>query len=168
MAEPFISEIRMMAFDFAPPQWAKCDGTLISISQNPTLYSLLGNAYGGDGRNTFALPDLRGRVPIHSVGSIYPLGTMAGSESVTLTSAQLPVHTHAMSVSSNEAGSQSANGMYLGANSDYAVYSETQNLVALNNASMSYQGGGGPHNNMQPSQVVNFCIALLGVYPSRP
>lgn len=168
MAEPFISEIRMMAFDYAPPQWAKCDGTLINISQNPTLYSLIGSAFGGDGRVTFALPDLRGRVPLHSVGSPYPVGAMEGAEMATLSAAQLPMHTHSMNVSSNEAGSQSGGGMYLGANNNDAVYTQAKNLVALNNASVSYQGDGTPHNNMQPSQVVNFCIALSGVYPYRP
>ena len=167
MAEPFVSEIRMFGFDFAPKDWAKCDGTLINISQNPALYSLLGNAFGGDGHTNFALPDLRGRVPVHSDGSPYPRGVMAGQEVVTLTTAELPIHTHNVNVCSNEAGSQSAAGMYLGANNAFAVYSAPQNLAALNNTSVSMEGGGQWHNNMQPSLVVNFCIALMGTYPSR-
>jgi microcystin-dependent protein len=167
MAEPFVSEIRMFGFDFAPKNWAKCDGTLINISQNPMLYSLLGDVFGGDGHTTFALPDLRGRVPVHSDGSPYPRGMRAGQEYVTLTTAELPIHTHNVNVCSNEVGSQSASGMYLGANSEYAVYAAPQNLTALNNASVSFEGGGQQHNNMQPSQVVNFCIALMGTYPSH-
>lgn len=167
MAEPFISEIRMMGFDYAPRQWAKCDGALIDITQNPTLYSLVGITYGGDGQTTFALPDLRGRVPVHAYGSPYPLGAAAGSEAVALSASQIPTHTHAFKVSSDEAGAQSPEAAYLGANSENALYSNPQNMTALNNASISFQGGGAPHNNMQPSLVVNFCIALSGVYPMR-
>ena len=167
MSEPFVSEIRMFAFDYAPREWAKCDGTIMSINQNPMLFSLLGDAFGGNGTTTFGLPDLRGRVPVHSVTSAYPRGMMAGQEQVILTAAELPMHTHNLNVCSNEAGAQSANGTYLGANSEYAVYSTPQGLAALNNESISLAGGGQGHNNMQPSVVVNFCIALTGTYPSR-
>lgn len=166
MAEPFISEIRIMGFDYAPVGWAKCDGAVLDIAQNQALYSLIGTFFGGDGRVTFALPDLRGRVPVHQPDQ---LGYRSGLETVVLSTNEIPAHTHTINASQNSADSQSAVDMYPGANSDVGIYAnfDPSNNVMLNAATISDTGGNLAHNNVQPSEVVNFCIALSGTYPSR-
>jgi microcystin-dependent protein len=174
MSEPFIAEIRIWALTFAPRGWAFCDGTLLPISQNTALFSLIGTIYGGDGRTTTALPDLRGRAPM-GTGSGPGLtsrqqGQKTGVETVTLTSAQLPQHTHAMRANSNSADlSAPAANRSLARSSGGFAYQQTTgaNLVALAPEAVPSQGGGQLHNNMMPYLTLNFCIALTGLYPSR-
>jgi len=168
--DPFVGEIRMFAGNFAPVGWAFCDGQLLAISQNDALFSLLGTIYGGDGQSTFGLPDLRGRVPIHmgTGPGLSPrvIGSKGGSENVTLTTAQLPGHTHVFSAS-NAAGSQSdPTGAVLAASPSVDLYIEEAPFAALNTASMTNAGSSQPHTNLQPFQCVNFIIALFGIYPS--
>lgn len=168
MAEPFIGEIKMFAFNFPPRNWAQCDGALIAINQNQTLYSLLGTQFGGDGRTNFKLPDLRGRVPLHYTAGV-PVGLAAGAEDETLDIRQLPSHTHTFSAS-NEAATES--NISVEATTTYAVangafYTSAVNLTRQAEQTCSYVGGGQAHENRQPSLTVNFSIALMGLYPSR-
>lgn len=170
MAEPFISEIRLFGFSFAPKGWAFCSGQTLSIAQNQALFALIGTMYGGNGTTTFNLPDLRGRTPLHFSASI-PQGAMAGVESVTLLSSQMPQHTHAVNATS-DAGAvlQFENTVFASAVSTsgaVSAYGPPTATVPLNTASVSATGGGQPHSNLQPSLVMNFCIALVGVFPSR-
>jgi microcystin-dependent protein len=163
MAEPFLSEIRIMSFEFAPKGWALCNGQLLPINQNQALFSLLGTTFGGDGRVNFALPDLRGRTPIH-VGSGHTLGERGGEQAHTLSIAELPTHTHI-------AQAQPATGTQLpAANAVLAqasnVYRTPDNLTALNAATIANAGGSQAHLNMQPFLTLNFCIALQGIFPS--
>lgn len=177
MAEPFLGEIKLVGFNFAPRGWAYCDGQMLPINQNQSLYSLLGTTFGGDGRTTFALPDLRGRTPIHtgdaySTGDDYSLGQRGGLENVTLTVDEMPVHAHGMLASSNMAmkSSVSPNQEVLAdTSSGLPIYSPSGlgSLVELNENAVTYAGGSQAHNNMQPSIVVGFCIALQGLFPSR-
>lgn len=172
MAEPFVGEIRMFAGTFAPRGWADCDGQLLAISQNDALFSLLGTIYGGDGRTTFGLPDLRGRIPLHAGSgpglSNRPLGQKGGQERVTLVSNQLPSHSHVMEGVSAMGGTNLPTGRFLanslGGNA-YAVASPDATLAT--GASPDSAGGTQPHNNLQPCQVIRFIIALVGIYPSR-
>jgi len=171
MSSPFIGQIRMFAGNFAPAGWAFCDGSLLAISEYDALFSLVGTTYGGDGRTTFALPDLRGRVPIHQGAgpglSSRPIGSNGGSETVTLTTTQLPGHTHTF-LASSAAGSQSdPRGNVLGASPSVDLYIEEAPLAALNTAGITNTGGSQPHTNVQPYQCVNFIISLFGIYPSR-
>ena len=164
MAEPFLAEIRLMSFVFAPKGWALCNGQLMPINQNQPLFSLLGTTYGGDGRVNFALPDLRARTPIH-VGSGHTLGERGGEQAHLLTTAELPIHTHlvnASSVATN--GSSTPNGNFLGGGNN--VYSNIGGLTTLNPATVTNTGGGQPHQNMQPYLALSFCIALQGIFPS--
>ncbi len=157
MSEPFLAEVRIVGFNFAPRGWAFCDGQILPISQNQSLYSLLGTTYGGDGRTSFALPDLRGRTPIHvgsSNGSIHLLGQKGGEE------------THTLRASSQQGDAPVANDHVL-ADSPVQLYTSPGNLVALRSGTVANVGGGQAHNNMQPTLVVNFCIALQGLFPSR-
>lgn len=163
MAEPFLSEIRIMSFEFAPKGWALCNGQLLPINQNQALFSLLGTTFGGDGRVNFALPDLRARTPIH-VGSGHTLGERGGEQAHTLSIAELPTHTHVLQSSNANAGTNSPNGAVL-ANST-AVYHAPTNLVSLNSGSVTNVGGSQAHLNMQPFLTLNFCIALQGIFPS--
>jgi microcystin-dependent protein len=163
MAEPFLSEIRIMSFVFAPKGWALCNGQLLPINQNQALFSLLGTTFGGDGRVNFALPDLRARVPIH-VGSGHTLGERGGEPAHTLSIAELPTHTHILQGSSTAAGTNSANNAVLGASA--AVYHTPSNLVSLNAGSVTNVGGSQAHLNMQPFLTLSFCIALQGIFPS--
>src|SRR5262245_10985427 len=171
MAEPFLSEIRMMSFNFAPKGWALCNGQLLPINQNQALFSLLGTTFGGDGRVNFALPNLQGRTPIHS-GSGHSLGEKAGEQSHTLTTAELPMHTHALSGSTAKAGSVAptnnvlAKGAAANGNPINYYSTNTSNLVAMAPASVTSIGGNQPHLNMQPYLTLNFCIALQGIFPS--
>ena len=163
MAEPFLSEIRLMSFVFAPKGWALCNGQLLPINQNQALFSLLGTTFGGDGRVNFALPDLRGRTPIH-VGSGHTLGEKGGEQAHTLSISELPTHTHVLQGSSTNAGTNSPNGNVF-ANST-AVYHAATNLISLQPSSVTNIGGSQAHLNMQPFLTLSYCIALQGIFPS--
>jgi microcystin-dependent protein len=163
MAEPFLAEIRIMSFVFAPKGWALCNGQLLPINQNQALFSLLGTTFGGDGRVNFALPDLRARVPIH-VGSGHTLGERAGEQAHTLSVAELPAHQHVVQGSSANADTPVAAGSVLAAANN--VYASPTNLVPLQPATLSPVGGSQAHLNMQPFLTLSFCIALQGIFPS--
>ncbi|MBL1264480.1 phage tail protein [Methylomicrobium sp. RS1] len=165
MAEPFLSEIRLMSFGFAPKGWALCNGQLLPINQNQALFSLLGTTYGGDGRVNFALPDLRGRVPIH-MGSGHTLGERAGEQAHTLTLAEMPTHTHPLAVSTAASGGNvNPSGRVLGGANN--AYHAAGNLTALEPGSVTNTGGSQAHLNMQPFLTLNFSIALQGIFPSQ-
>jgi microcystin-dependent protein len=158
----------MVGFNFAPRGWAFCDGQLLPINQNQSLYSLLGTTYGGDGRTSFGLPDLRGRTPVHFDSSIWQ-GQKGGEESHTLTSAEMPQHTHSSNANTatGDQGSDTSptnNVLASQARREQPIYAQPSNLIGLNSAST---GGGQSHENMQPFLAVHFCIALQGVFPSR-
>jgi microcystin-dependent protein len=169
MAEPFLSETRIMSFNFAPRGWAMCNGQLLPINQNQALFSLLGTTFGGDGRINFALPDLRGRTPIH-VGNGHTLGEKGGAQSHILTTAELPTHTHFLN-GTNQAVTTNVptSGNSLGNTTPNQVYnnSNKSGFNALNPASITNIGGSQPHLNMQPYLALNFCIALQGIFPSQ-
>jgi len=164
MAEPFLGEIRLFSFPFAPRGWANCGGQLLPISQNQALFSLLGTTYGGNGIQNFALPDFRGRAPVHWGGAVVS-GERAGQESVSLTMAQLPSHSHPVSASSlaPSVGPPAGNAWASGGSASYAASSN----AAMSATALSATGGSQPHNNLQPSLVINFCIALQGIFPSQ-
>jgi microcystin-dependent protein len=163
MAEPFLSEVRIMSFVFAPKGWALCNGQLLPINQNQALFSLLGTTFGGDGRVNFALPDLRGRTPIH-VGSGHTLGEKGGEQAHTLSIGELPTHTHVVSgVNTNAASNVPLNNSL--ANTT-ALYVAAANLTSLNPGTVANVGGSQAHLNMQPFLVLSFCIALQGIFPS--
>ncbi len=167
MAEPFLSETRIMSFSFAPKGWAMCNGQLLPINQNPALFALLGTTFGGDGRVNFGLPDLRGRTPIH-VGNGHTLGERAGEQAHTLSIQELPQHTHVLK-STNQAVTTNipASGNTLGNTSPNQAYNNSnKNLTAMNPGSITNAGGSQAHLNMQPFLTLNFCIALQGVFPS--
>jgi len=166
MAEPFLSEIRIMSFIFAPKGWALCNGQLLPINQNQALFSLLGTTYGGDGRVNFALPDLRGRVPIHFGGG-QTLGERGGEQAHTLSIAELPTHVHVANATSIEATAGNPNNTRLLAQSKgAALYTNPGNLQAMAANSLGNVGGSQAHLNMQPFLVLSFCIALQGIFPS--
>ena len=164
MSTPFLSEIKIMAFTFPPKGWALCNGQLLPINQNQALFSLLGTTYGGNGQTNFALPDLRGRTPIHRGGN-HTLGERAGSESVTLTVQTIPTHVHTMSAESANADTTAPGGNVLAASNN--LYAAPDSLTALSPAAVTNIGGSQPHTNMQPYGVVSFCIALQGIFPSQ-
>jgi microcystin-dependent protein len=168
MAEPFLGEVRIFGGNFAPRGYANCDGQILSIQQNTALFSLLGTTYGGNGVTTFALPDLRGRVPLHFSGAT-SLGLSAGVENVTLTTAQIPAHDHGIQASAEAAGSTSPSGNVLAKKPRFGadVYAPPASLIALLPASVANTGGSQPHTNEQPYLVLTFMIALVGVFPSR-
>jgi microcystin-dependent protein len=164
MAEPFLSEIRIMSFDFAPKGWAMCNGQLMPINQNQALFSLLGTTFGGDGRVNFALPDQRGRAPIH-VGSGFTLGERGGEQAHTLTINETPTHLHQVSASSTSTGGfDNMTGNYLGGANN--VYAAPASLTTMNPGTIANTGGSQPHQNMQPFLTLTFCIALQGIFPS--
>jgi microcystin-dependent protein len=171
MAEPFIGEIKMFAGNFAPQGFAFCDGQLLAISQNEALFSLLGTIYGGDGQTAFALPDLRGRIPVHMGNgpglSLRMIGSKGGNETVTLTAANLPSHAHGFAGSADAADSKNPK-QRVPAVAAEAVYGPAGDPPAsMGPSALEPTGGGQPHPNMQPFQCLNFIIALFGIYPSR-
>ena len=165
MAEPFLGEIRAFAFNWPPKGWAKCEGQTLPINQNQSLYSLLGTTFGGDGRTTFGLPDLRGRAIMHE-GPYYPQGMKQGVEHVTLNEAQLPAHSHTLTCSATPAESGNPESA-LPAQSTDTRFGSATDLASMNAGSLTETGGGGPHENMQPYLVINYCISLAGLFPSR-
>lgn len=171
MSEPFVGEIRMFAGNFAPRGWAFCDGQLLAVSQNDALFSLLGTIYGGDGRTTFGLPDLRGRVPIHAGQgpglSDRRLGSKAGAENVTLTVNQLPSHTHPLSGSTTNGLDPNPAGNVLAGSTVLEPYYNGPPDTAMAPTAITSVGGGYSHTNLMPFLCVYFIIALLGIYPSR-
>ena len=162
MAEPFLAEIRIMSFNFAPKGWALANGQLLPINQNQGLFSLLGTVYGGDGRVTFGLPDLRGRVPIHE-GNGHTLGEKAGQEVHTITMPELPAHNHTVKVFNDNANATPAGNFFAAANQTYQPAPPTTSLATN---SVTNTGGSQPHQNQQPFTVLTFCIALQGIFPS--
>ncbi|TPL94116.1 tail fiber protein [Mesorhizobium sp. B2-3-12] len=168
MAEPFLSEIRIMSFVFAPKGWALCNGQLLPIDQNQALFALLGTTFGGDGRVNFALPDYRGRIPMH-VGSGHTLGERGGEQAHTLSISELPTHMHVANASSTQGNSTNPNFGGTGnilAKDPGNIYGPPGNMAALNAGSISSIGGSQAHLNMQPFLTVSFCIALQGIFPS--
>ena len=165
MAEPFLSEIRLMSFNFAPKGWAMCNGQLLPINQNQGLFSLLGTTFGGDGQVNFALPDLRGRVPIH-VGSGHTLGERGGEQAHTLSIAELPTHTHVLQATSVDGSSVIPVTNMLAKAAPANPYHAPVSLGAMNAASVANVGGSHAHLNMQPFLTITFCIALQGIFPS--
>ena len=173
MADPFVAEIRIFPFNFAPRGWAFCNGQLMPISQNTALFSLLGTVYGGDGKSTFALPDLEGRAAMHPGQgqglSLRDLGEMGGAESITLLESEIPAHTHTLNASAADGlerfptAQMTAQGIGVGL---YAPDSSPKTNMAFQ--ALPPAGGGLQHNNMQPYLTINFCIALQGVFPPRP
>jgi microcystin-dependent protein len=171
MSEPFLSEIKIVSFNFPPKGWALCNGQSLPINQNQALFSLLGTVYGGNGQTTFNLPNLRGRVPIHE-GNGHTLGEAAGSTSVTVNIQQLPTHLHALQASSTQANQATlltppANTPNILAAVTGAQYGPPQSLTPLIPDSVTNVGGSQPHNNMMPYLVLNFIIALQGIFPSQ-
>jgi microcystin-dependent protein len=174
MADPFVAEIRVVGFNFAPTGWAECDGQLLPISQNTALFSLLGTIYGGNGQSNFALPDIQGQVvvdPGQGQGlSLYDEGQQGGSETTTLLQTEMPIHNHSGKASIDDAQFQSpAPDRALATSSPGFAYQSnaSQNLANMNAQNLSVTGSSFPHNNMQPYLVLNFVIALQGVYPQR-
>jgi microcystin-dependent protein len=165
--DPFIGEIRLVSFNFAPKGWALCAGQLLPINQNQALFSLLGTYYGGDGRTTFALPDLRGRIPVGAgeppAGSSYPLGATGGQETVGLTTGQLPAHAHAVNASSAAATKKSPAAAFPAGGGAYAA----EQNVRMKAAMIGRTGGGEGHENRQPYLSLNYIIALQGIYPAQ-
>jgi len=169
MGTPYIGEIRMVGFNFAPIDWALCNGQLLPISQNDALFNLIGTTYGGDGQNTFALPNLQSRIPFHmgsNAGNTLILGELAGTETVTLTTNQLPIHTHSLAASS-AGGTQASPAGGLWAQSILEQFSTEAKSHTMDPSTIAATGGGQPHDNMPPFLVVNFIIALYGIYPSQ-
>ncbi|WP_417412458.1 phage tail protein [Hoeflea sp.] len=169
MSEPFLAEIRMMGFNFAPRGWAFLDGQILPINQNQSLYSLLGSTYGGDGRTSFALPDLRSRAPVHR-GVGFALGQKGGAETVTLTAAEISSHTHQVTASSASGNARApTDGLFAVETPPDLPYrdAEAATMTALRSGTVSNGGGGQAHNNMQPYLTITFCIALQGLFPSR-
>jgi microcystin-dependent protein len=179
MAEPFLSEIRIMSFNFAPQGWAMCNGQLLPINQNQALFSLLGTTYGGDGRQTFALPDLRTRIPIHQGGG-HTLGERAGEVAHTLMISEMATHNHQV-IAINDvpaAGNpghtpdstkllSKAKANVSGTLNDVSLYSSGAIASPLNSGTINPTGGSQPHQNQQPYLALNFCIALIGIFPSQ-
>lgn len=170
MGTPYVGEIRIFAGNFAPNGWAFCNGQLVPISEYETLFNLIGTTYGGDGQETFGLPDLQGRVPVHmgqgSGLSNYVIGQMAGVESVTLTQQQLPNHTHALTATTAPGTGNSPAGNTFAQSSTVKLYTEDATTVNLAPTSILATGGSQPHDNFQPSLALNFIISFFGVYPS--
>lgn len=171
MSEPFVGEIRMFAGNFAPRGWAFCEGQLLAVSQNDALFSLFGTIYGGDGRTTFGLPDMRGRLPIHAgTGpglSPRRLGAKSGAENVTLTVNQLPSHTHPLQASTTLGEAVSPQGNVLAAGDGINHYTASDPFTQMSSQMVTHTGGSRSHTNLMPFLCVNFIVALFGIYPSR-
>jgi microcystin-dependent protein len=165
MAEPFLSEIRIFSFNFPPRGWAFCNGQLLPINQNQALFSLLGTTYGGNGQTNFALPNLKRRSPIH-FGSGHTLGESAGQDAHTINIQELPEHSHNVVATSSIQNTVVPTNNYLASSTPSSFYNGSSNAAALP-GSLSNIGGSQPHNNLQPSLVLNFCIALQGIFPSH-
>jgi microcystin-dependent protein len=168
MAQPYVGEIRMFGGNFAPAGWAFCEGQLLPISENDALFQLIGTNYGGDGQTTFALPDLRGRVPIHMANG-FPLAQNGGAETVTLTAQQIPAHNHPALATNNAGNSGSPSNKVLAAGSVVSTtpYGTDAPLSPLHPSTIGSVGGSQPHNNLQPYLCVNFIISLFGIFPSQ-
>ena len=166
MSTPFLSEIRIMAFDYAPQGWALCNGQILPINQNQALFALLGTTYGGNGQTTFALPDLRARIPMHFGGG-HTLGEAGGQDNHTLTLAELPSHAHVLNASANLATSPAPAGRVLAQSVGAQLYAPAGNLAAMDPTSIANVGGSQAHENRQPFLTLTFCIALQGAFPSR-
>ena len=162
MAEPFLGELRLMSFNFPPKGWAECKGQMLPIAQNQPLFSLFGTMYGGDGRVNFGLPDLRGRVPMH-VGAGYVQGQKMGEELHTLTQAEMPAHNHIIQASSQQ-GSQAAPTILASVENTYRTADE---MTSIHPETLAPVGGNKPHENRPPYTVLNWCVALQGIFPSR-
>ena len=171
MTTPYVGEIRCFGFTFAPVNWAFCNGQLQSISQNEALFNLIGTTYGGDGVNTFALPDLRSRVPVHqgSFGSNFVMGQVGGVEAVTLTTQEIPAHTHPIVATSNDGTLKRpvANTFYAASSSGNNFYESGTTLTALASNTVSSVGSNQPHSNIQPYLTLNWCISLFGIFPTQ-
>ena len=164
--DPFIGEIRAVSFNFAPKGWALCNGQVLPINQNQALFSLLGTTYGGNGQTTFALPNLQGRAPLH-VGGVHALGESSGEVAHTLSLAEMPAHTHAATARAALADSPSPAGRAWASQPAAQSYGPPTNLAGLAPMAVAATGGGQPHPNLQPYLVLNFVIALVGIFPSR-
>ncbi|AZO40327.1 phage tail protein [Mesorhizobium sp. M7D.F.Ca.US.005.01.1.1] len=165
MAQPYVGEIRIFAGNFAPAGWMFCEGQLLPISENETLFQLIGTTYGGDGESTFALPDMRGRLPMHQ-GNSFVLAETGGVEEVTLTVQQMAAHTHPFLASQNTAGGSSPTGNTVGQVGATQIYREAAAASPMSSLSGSLTGGNQPHTNFQPYLCVNFIISLFGIFPS--
>lgn len=166
MAQPYVGEIRIFAGNFAPSGWMFCEGQLLPISENETLFQLIGTTYGGDGESTFALPDLRGRLPLHQ-GNGFILAETGGAEEITLTVQQTPVHSHPFVGLTNNASTANAAGKLLAQTPSYTPYIAQAPNSPLAPGSIGAVGGSQPHTNFQPYLCVNFIISLFGIYPSQ-
>lgn len=171
MADPFVAEIRIFPFTFAPKGWAFCDGQLLPISQNTALFSLLGTTYGGDGKSNFALPDLQGSAPMHPGQgpglSLHDLGETGGSETVTLLVSEIPSHNHGYRVSTQLGLENTPTGQELAQGDGVNLYAAPNSLVQMSASALTPVGGSQPHNNMMPYLTLHFCIAMQGVFPPR-
>jgi microcystin-dependent protein len=171
MADPFVAEIRIFPFNFAPKGWAFCDGQLLPLSQNTALFSLLGTTYGGDGKSNFALPNMQGNVPMHPGQgpglSLHDLGETGGSETVSLLESEIPSHSHSMSVSGQVGLNNTPDQQLFAVGAGINLYAPANNLTLMADNALAPAGGDQPHNNMQPYLTLNFCIALQGVFPPR-
>lgn len=163
MSEPFIGELRLFSFNVIPKGWLPCNGQLLAVNQNQALFSILGTTYGGNGQTTFALPDLRGRVPVHA-GNHVSLGQRAGEETHTLTVQEMPDHTHSVSGATTSSSNKAAGNVW--GNAPSPMYS-AKGTVQMNAQALTSAGGSQPHSNMQPYGVLSYCIATVGIYPSR-
>ena len=166
MGSPFLGELKLVSFNFAPKSWSMCNGQLLPINQNQALFSLMGTYYGGNGQTTFALPDLRGRTPI-SQGTANTIGSRAGTETVTLTQSSVPAHTHFATAIANNANATSASGNYLSATTGVGIYNAVHNLVQMDPGTTSNIGGSQAHSNQQPYLVMTWVISLQGIFPSQ-
>lgn len=172
MADPFVAEIRIFPFNFAPRGWAFCNGQILPISQNTALFSLLGTTYGGNGQSTFALPDMQGNAPMHPGQgpglSLHDLGETGGSETVTLLQSEIPAHSHSWTASNQDGNDQSpVNELFAGGVGGVSTYAAPSAIQGFNPSTLAPAGGDQPHNNMQPFLTLNFNIALQGVFPPR-
>lgn len=165
MAEPFLAEVRLLSFNFPPKGWARCDGQMLPINQNQALFALLGTQFGGNGQTIFALPDLRGRFPVHFANP-GDIGQTAGAETHSLSVNEMPVHTHGVNASGGKGGVDTPVGNYLGTGKQ-GPYVDPGSPQPMNPAAVSSVGGGQPHENMPPFFALNFVIALQGIFPSR-